>query len=245
MTRSSRRLVGTASWSSARRISGPRSSAPSARGSRRWSTCSPTRPSFTRASPTSPEPAQLACGWRPSRGALVGQSSHGWRAVRRSRRAQGAADEDVVLGDLHLVELERAEGLGEEDHAGDDRRERGRGRGRRPTALGFVHVREAREQHLDGGEQERVAMDAHGVVWIELLVDRSGRGGRAGDGDPTRDGRALLGRQPGEEDASVPPARAAAARPERVDRCGCGARSSARPQRAATRGTRRSSRGRR
>ena len=67
------------------------------------------------------------------------------------------------------------------------------------AALRFVHVGQAREQQLDGGEQQRIALHARGVVGVELLVDRGGRGGGAGDGDAARDGRALGGGQAGEE----------------------------------------------
>ena len=104
-----------------------------------------------------------------------------------------------MLGDLDLLELERAHGLPEQDHAGDDR---GRAVGVQAddrAALGFVHVGQAREQQFDGGEQQRVAVHARGVVGVELLVDRGGRGGGAGDGDAAADGRALLGREAVEE----------------------------------------------
>jgi hypothetical protein len=59
-----------------------------------------------------------------------------------------------VLGDLDFVELERAHRLTEQDHAGDDR---GRAVGVQAdelAALGFVHVGQAREQQLDGGEEQ-------------------------------------------------------------------------------------------
>ena len=58
--------------------------------------------------------------------------------------------------------------------------------GCRPTTwrrVVFVHVGEAGEEHFDGGEQQRVAVDEGGVVGVELLVDGGGGGGGAGDGD--------------------------------------------------------------
>ena len=105
-----------------------------------------------------------------------------------------------MLGDLDAVELECTERLGEQDHPGDDR---GRAVGMQAderAALRFVHVGQAREQQLDGGEQQGIALDARGVVGVELLVDRGGGSGGAGDGDAARDGRALVGGQAVEED---------------------------------------------
>jgi hypothetical protein len=57
-----------------------------------------------------------------------------------------------VLGDLDTVELECAQGLGEQDHARDDRGRAVRMQPDDRTALRFVHVGQAREQQLDGGE---------------------------------------------------------------------------------------------
>ncbi len=90
----------------------------------------------------------------------------------------------------------------EQDHAGDDR---GRAVGVQAgdlTALCVGHVGEAREQQFDGGEQQRVAVHARGVIGVELLVDGGGRGGGAGDGDPPLDRGALLGWKALQEDGA-------------------------------------------
>ena len=71
----------------------------------------------------------------------------------------------------------------EQDHAGDDRRRAVGVQADDLAALGFGHVGQPREQQLDGGQQQRVAVHALGVVGVELLVDRGRRGGGAGDGD--------------------------------------------------------------
>src|SRR5664280_2409688 len=89
--------------------------------------------------------------------------------------------------------------LGEHDHPGDDG---GRAIGVQPDharAVLFAHVGQAGEQQFDGGQLQAVAVDALGVVGVQLLVDGCGRGGGPGDGDPMLDGSALLGREPLQE----------------------------------------------
>ncbi len=66
---------------------------------------------------------------------------------------QGAPTQDVVLGDLHAVELEGAHRLPQQNHPRDDR---GSAVGMQTddlAALGFGHVGKTGEQQLDGGEQ--------------------------------------------------------------------------------------------
>ncbi len=46
-------------------------------------------------------------------------SSRGRWALAEAGEPQRAAEQDVVLGDRHLIELESAYGLTEQDHAGD------------------------------------------------------------------------------------------------------------------------------
>ena len=104
-----------------------------------------------------------------------------------------------MLGDLDLLEPERAHGLLEQDHAGDDR---GRAVGVEADdlpALLFVHVGKPREQQFDGAQLEHIAVYAGGVVGVELLVDRGGGRRGAGDGDAVVDRRALLSGEPGEQ----------------------------------------------
>ena len=74
---------------------------------------------------------------------------------RRPGEAQRSTVEDVVLGDLHLLELEGAEGLLEQDHAGDDRGSAVGIQADDRAAAGFGHVGEAGEQQFDGGELQR------------------------------------------------------------------------------------------
>ena len=109
--------------------------------------------------------------------------------------------QDVVLGDLDLVQVERAHRLRQQHHAGDDR---GRAAGiqadHRPS-LRFVHVGEAREQQFDRGQQQRIPVHALGIVGIELLVDRRGRRRGAGHRDATRTGARSSVGQPGLVDA--------------------------------------------
>src|ERR1043166_1544711 len=97
-TRSSRRWARTASLSPARRSCAARWSAPFPPAARRWSTCSPTPAPPTRARPPWPEARSLQAG-----------------------QAHGAAEEQVVLGDAHLLELEGAHDLAEDDETGDER----------------------------------------------------------------------------------------------------------------------------
>src|SRR4029077_4491176 len=68
------------------------------------------------------------------------------------------------------------------------------------AALLVGHVREACEEQLHGGEQQRIAMHAGGVVGAWLCVDGGGGGGGACYRDRAPDGCALLGRQALEED---------------------------------------------
>ena len=88
-----------------------------------------------------------------------------------------------MLGDLDLGEIEGPHRLDQQDHAGDDR---GRAVGVQAgdvAALGERHGGQAREQHLGLRAQEPEAVDAGGVVGVELLEDRRAGGGGAGDGD--------------------------------------------------------------
>ena len=113
------------------------------------------------------------------------------------------------------------------------------------AAAGFGHVGQAGEQQFDGGEQQRVAVHAGGVVGVELLVDRGGGGGRAGDGDAAPDGSAHLGRETVEECRAGVGRRGSAAPRGRAGRSGCGALTCARRRRAARRESRRCGHGRR
>ena len=97
-----------------------------------------------------------------------------------------------MLGDLDLVELERAQRLAEQDHPGDDRRRAVGMQADDRAPARFVHVGQAREQQFDRRQLEPVAVHARGVVGVELLGDRGGRGGGAGDGDAARDRGALV-----------------------------------------------------
>ena len=89
-----------------------------------------------------------------------------------------------MLGDLDLLEAEGAHHLDQDHDPGDDRR---RPAGMQPGDLEplLEGLRgEQRAHPLDRVEGEPVAVDALGVVGVELLVDRRQRGRRAGDGDP-------------------------------------------------------------
>ena len=129
-------------------------------------------------------------------------------------------------------------GLLEQDHAGDDRGSAVGVQADDRAAAGFGHVGQAREQQFDGGQLQRVAVDAGGIVGVKLLVDGGGGGGCAGDGDAALDrlraprAGGLRGRW------CVRRARGAAAPPERAGRSGCGARSCARRRRAGRRESR-------
>jgi len=85
-----------------------------------------------------------------------------------ARELQSGAAQDVMLGDLERAEFERAERLDEQHCAGDDR---GRAVGvqtRHVAALVVGHRGQAVQQLLGARDGHAVAVDALGVVRVEL-----------------------------------------------------------------------------
>src|SRR4051794_20954933 len=89
--------------------------------------------------------------------------------------------QDVGLGDFDRREAEDAHRLDQDRGTRDDR---GRAVGVETGYL-FALVKRQRSQlaeHAVGGlEQQSIAVDLLGVVWVQPLVDRGQRGGGAGD----------------------------------------------------------------
>lgn len=124
--------------------------------------------------------------------ALRGYLGPLWRLLEGGE-LEGASVEDVVLGDLDLLELEGPDGFLEEDHAGDDGGGAVGVQADDLAAADFVHVSQPGEEQFDGAELEGVAVDEGWVVGVELEVDGGGGGGGAGDGDGVFDEGDLVG----------------------------------------------------
>ena len=104
---------------------------------------------------------------------------------RSARTALSAAPRRMSCSETStLVEAERAQGLAQHRHAGDDR---GRAVGVQARDLAALVVRHRRERgraaRSSVARVTRVAVDPVGVVGLELEVHRRGRRRRAGDGD--------------------------------------------------------------
>ena len=91
------------------------------------------------------------------------------------RARQRGASEDVVLGDLHALEAERAHALHEHRHARDDRRRTVGVQAGHLAALLQRHRREEGELLLERRQLEDVPVHPRRVVGVELQLDRGGR----------------------------------------------------------------------
>src|SRR5436190_18855839 len=106
------------------------------------------------------------------------------------RQVKRGAVQDVGLRDLDGAEAEEQHRLEQDRGAGDDRRRAVRVQAGDLLALRERERGELAEHALDRFDEQAVAVDSVGVVWIEVLIDRGERGRGAGDRDALRDARA-------------------------------------------------------
>ena len=104
------------------------------------------------------------------------------------------AVEDVPLADLEALEPERGERLQQQHAARDDRRRAIGMESRHGAPLVVRHRGEAGQDLRRRRARDDVAVDARGVVRLELQLDRGDRGRGAGDRDHARRGVAQLRR---------------------------------------------------